>query len=407
MRRALTVAVTLLLAPAAHAGELVTLEVPSAHVDPAKVQFNDPPPDTPARPNALRVNVLLPDGYTPKQRWPVLFLLHGHGDAFDSWANPKRGDVRTVATGFPGLIVMPEGARGWYVNWWNGGRRGEPGWERYYLDELVPAIEKRFPIRRGRRWHAIAGLSMGGEGAMMFAIRRPGWFGSVAAFSGPLSIQRPEWPHGFDTQGEKHTDVFGDPEANEFYWRGHNPTALTDNLEHTRVYTAVGDGTPGPGDLTNYFGAVAEADLRQHNEDFAAAARESGVDHTYRPHPGVHDWPYWRADLADAIRWGFFKPVAEESHDRWSYATVSQRGFAWGFRYRFAEPPAELVTLRRSGRRLIGEGEGTVTITTPGRRTFTAELPFDRVIPKPVRAGARCPRAQRCRSGRAPRRARR
>ena len=406
MRRALAAAAALaLLAPAAHAEQqLTTFEVPSAHVDPAKVQFNGPPPDTPARPNALRVNVLLPEGYTKRKRWPVLYLLHGHGDAYDSWANPKRGDVRTVAKGFPGLIVMPEGARGWYLNWWNGGKRAEPGWERYYLDELIPAIEKRFPIRKGRRWHAIAGLSMGGEGAMMFAIRRPGYFGAVAAFSGPLSIQRPEWPYGFETQGEKHMDVFGDPESNEFYWRGHNPTALAGNLLHSRVYTAVGDGVGGFEDLTNYFGAVAEADLRQHNDDFAAAARAAGVDHTYRPHAGVHDWPYWRADLADAIEWGFFDPVAEESQADWSYRTVSQRGFAWGFRYRFADPPSEVVTLRRSGNTIAGEGSGTVTITTPGKRSFTAALPFERALP---RAARRCPRGRRCRSGRAQHRPRR
>lgn len=386
MRRALAVAAFLLLSPAAHAEQqLVTLEVPSANVDPTKVQFNGPPPDAPPRPNALRVNVLLPDGYTATKRWPVLYLLHGHGDAFDSWANAKKGNVREIAKGFPGLIVMPEGARGWYLNWWNGGRRGEPGWERYYLDELVPAIEKRFAIRKGRRWHAIAGLSMGGEGAMMFAIRRPGYFGSVASFSGPLSIQRPEWPQGFETQGEKYMDVFGDPEDNEFYWRGHNPTALTDNLVHTRVYTAVGDGIGRFEDLTNAFGAIAEADLRQHGEDFAAAARKSGVDITYRRRPGIHDWPYWRADLADALKWDFFAPVAPESQAEWSYQTVAQRGFAWGFRYRFAEPPAQVVTLRRSGSRISGEGTGSVTITTPGKQTFSAALPFDREIPKKKR----------------------
>jgi S-formylglutathione hydrolase FrmB len=396
MKRALAVAAFLFAAPVAHAEQrLVTFETGSAHVDVAKVQFNGPPPDTPPRPNALRVNVLLPDGYTNTKTWPVLYLLHGHGDAYDSWANPKRGDVRTVAKGFPGLIVMPEGARGWYVNWWNGGKRAEPGWERYFLDELVPAVDKRFSIRKGRRWHAIAGLSMGGEGAAMFAIRRPGYFGSIAAFSGPVSIQRPEWPQGFDTQGESHLDVFGDPEAQEFYWRGHNPTALAGNLVHSRVYTAVGDGIGKFEDLTNYFGAIAEADLRQHNDDFAAALKAAGVDHTYRPHQGVHDWPYWRADLADAIRWDFFKEVPAESQPEWSYDTVSQRGFAWGFRYRLAEPPAGLVTLRRSGTRIQGDGSGTVTITTPAGVAFTAALPFEREIPRKPRKKRKRARANR------------
>src|SRR5439155_1658370 len=141
---------------------------------------------------------------------------------------------------------MPEGDRGWYTNWWSGGARS-PGWERYHLDELIPLIERKFSIRRGRRWHAIAGLSMGGEGAIFYASQRPGYFGSAASFSGVLSVQRPEWPTGFDTQGENHVDVYGDPDAQRFYWTGHNPTALVQNLRLTRLFVAVGDGVRAPG----------------------------------------------------------------------------------------------------------------------------------------------------------------
>ena len=117
----------LVAAAPSHAARLDTLTMGSAFVDPAKVQFNGPPPDAPERPNALRVNVLVPDGYTKRKTWPVLYLLHGHGDAWDYWANPKRGNIGEIAKGFRGLIVMPEGARGWYTNWWAGGTRS-PGW---------------------------------------------------------------------------------------------------------------------------------------------------------------------------------------------------------------------------------------------------------------------------------------
>ena len=76
---------------------------------------------------------------------------------------------------------MPEGDRGFYTNWWNDGRRGDPGWERYDLEELIPLVERRFRIRRARRWHAIAGLSMGGMGTMYLASQRPHYFGSAAS----------------------------------------------------------------------------------------------------------------------------------------------------------------------------------------------------------------------------------
>jgi len=65
--------------------------------------------------------------------------------------NPANGDLRNTAKGFRGIIVMPEGDRGFYTNWWNNGERGSPAWERYHLDQLVPLVERRLRIRQGRR----------------------------------------------------------------------------------------------------------------------------------------------------------------------------------------------------------------------------------------------------------------
>jgi S-formylglutathione hydrolase FrmB len=384
VRRATLLGVLLALSAAAPASadRLVTLTTTSKYVDAAKQQFNKPPKGVPDRPNALRVNVFIPDGYdnAPARRFPVLYLLHGHGDSYDAWAGPNNGDVMNIARGFPGLIVMPEAAQGWYADWWNGGKRADPAWERYYLTELMPLIEKRFRIRKGRRWHAIAGLSMGGEGATYLAQQRPGWFGAVASFSGPLSIQRAEYAGGgMDTQGQKFTDVFGP--AGGFYATAHNPMANTVNLAHTRTYVAVGNGVGKLDEASNYFGAVAEADLKQHAEDFVAASKLYGVDVTYAPRNGIHDWPYWRADLANAIRWGFFEPVHEKPA-LWSLRTAAQSGEAWGFRWSLTAPPSELITLKRYGGHIAAKGSGTMRIRTPDGARFTTRLPFQRIIPK-------------------------
>src|SRR3954447_26491368 len=256
----------------------MTLTTTSKFVDPAKAPFNHAPCDGPDRPNALRVNVLLPDGYdgAKSKRWPVLYLLHGHGDSYDAWMAPCNGDVQNVVKNVPGIIVMPEGAQGWYADWWNDGKRAEPAWERYYRDELMPLITKRFKLSAARQDHAIAGLSMGGEGAMYLAEQLPGYFGSVASFSGPLSIQRAEYANGgMDTQGQPFTDVFGPPDG---YWaNAHNPQANVLNLKSTRVFVTVGNGVGSPDEATNYFGAAAEFDLRQHADDFVRAAKGIGV----------------------------------------------------------------------------------------------------------------------------------
>jgi S-formylglutathione hydrolase FrmB len=384
--RRLAALLTTLIAAAAVAGEaraaqLVTWTTSSQHVDAAKVHFNAPPPGEPARPNALRVNVLLPDGYDGARRFPVLYLLHPREGGYDSWTNAQQGDLLRVAKGFPAIVVMPEAAVGWYANWWNAGRRGEPGWERYHLDELIPLVEQRLRIRPGRRWHAIAGPSMGGQGALFYAAQRPGYFGSAASFSGLLSIQRPEWSAGWGlVEGQA---VLGDPTRQRFYWTGHNPLALIANLRATRVYVTVGDGVPQSAEEAgNAVAQVGELNSRAHAEDFVAVARSSGADDvTYVPRPGVHDWPYWRQHLAAAIEWGLFEPVPERPPS-WSYGTVAQTGEAWGLRFRFAEPPDELVRFTLSAaRRLAAAGSGIVSIDTPDGCSLSAELPFERPLP--------------------------
>jgi S-formylglutathione hydrolase FrmB len=359
---------------------VVTWTTTSAYVNPnGPTPFNRPPGVAP-RPNALRVNVYLPAGYDGRRRFPILWLLHGHGDAYDSWVNPQQGDLLQIAAGFPGIIVMPEAGQSWYTDWYNGGAH-RPGWESYYLLELMPLVERRLKILPGRGNHAIAGLSMGGEGAAYFAEQRPGYFGAIATFSGALSIQRLEWPTGFNTQGEDYTTLYGTPGG--FYAAGHNPTALAGNLAHTRVFVSVGDGQPGSlSEADNSFGILAETDLRLHALDFLNAVRAAGVDPTFTPHHGIHAWNYWRRDLVNAIHWGFFRSVVE-APSSWTYETVFQHARAWDLRLDFSAPPAALERFARAGATLSATGAGTVTVTTADGRRFTAALPFTRTLPPP------------------------
>jgi hypothetical protein len=199
-----------------------------------------------------------------------------------------------------------------------------------------------------------------------------------------LSIQRPEWPTGFGTQGQSYAAVYGP--ADGFYATGHNPTALVGNLAHTRVFVRVGDGVVYPyypNELTNTFGAVAEADLFQHAQDFTQAAARAGVEVRYEPTTGIHDWPWWRSAFSSALQWGLFAPVAEAPQS-WTFQTVSQSGTAWDLRFEFAAPPAAVERFSRRGDVLSATGSGTVTIRSSRWTTFTAALPFTRRLqPRP------------------------
>src|SRR3546814_12348419 len=86
-----------------------------------------------------------------------------------------------------------------YMDWWNGGRREGPAWASYHLDVLRQTSEDRYNIRPGRRWHAIGGISMGGQGALRYAALLPGYFGSVAALSAAMpDTQAVEFQGGLD-----------------------------------------------------------------------------------------------------------------------------------------------------------------------------------------------------------------
>jgi S-formylglutathione hydrolase FrmB len=69
------------------------------------------------------------------------------GDNYTSWAKPGLGDIRNTAKDLGAIVVMPEAARDFYTNWFNEGRRGDPGWERFYLDELIPQVEREYRPR--------------------------------------------------------------------------------------------------------------------------------------------------------------------------------------------------------------------------------------------------------------------
>jgi S-formylglutathione hydrolase FrmB len=333
--------------PEPSSGRLIEIRTPTINVDTSKIVFNGPG-------GPLRAKVLLPDGYDsdPNRRWPVLFLLHGVTDRWDTWAH--QGDIRDTAAGFPGIIVMPEGARGFYTNWWRGGGRANPGWERFFLDELIPQIERDFRIMPGRRWHAIGGVSMGGLGAAYLAGQAPDYFGSVASFSGFMNPDRLEVSLLFRTTVPEAAfrHVWGPKHG--FYARGHDPTLIPWNLKHTRLFVTAGDGLPEPEARDSLANAVTRGLIEAliivpHVRSFLHAVRGVGADVTWVPHHGIHEWSYyWRRALREAIAWDLFAPVPEDPA-QWRYTTTSDHGGMWGLKYRFPAAPAGLVDFTQDG----------------------------------------------------------
>lgn len=275
---------------------------------------------------------------------------------------------------------MPEGGSfGWYTNWWNGGRAGDPSWESYYLDRIIPLVERQLPIRSGRRWHAIAGWSMGGTGALLLAAQRPDYFGWAASLSGRIDIQEPKFQRTLPADDQRRTSIWGDPRAQSFYWTGHNPRALAGNLRQTRLFVRVGDAdTSATPSARGSNEAVTEGQLFTEARLFIAAAKASGATVDFQvAHRRLHNAVNEREGLREILRRPMFAPApSEPSH--WTYRTVSRSGKAWGVRFEFARQPTSVITIARDGRTLEVTGSGFARLALPDGQTIAAALPLRR-----------------------------
>jgi S-formylglutathione hydrolase FrmB len=229
------------------------------------------------------VRVLLPAGYRRDRarRYPVLYLLHGCCSDYRSWT--VDGDAEAITARYPLIVVMPDAGRmGWYTDWYRGATPVRPLWETYHVGQLVPWVDAHFRTIAARSGRAIAGLSMGGYGALSYAARHPGVFAAAASFSGALDIGS--------------ADAWGPRSSNAARWRAHLPIDLAARMRSLAlVELRTGDGGPGaPGRL--------ERALRPGNVRLHERLRALGIRHVWDDYgPGVHNWPYWRRDLRKTL----------------------------------------------------------------------------------------------------------
>jgi S-formylglutathione hydrolase FrmB len=360
--------------------QLVTITIPAPDGEIPSQWLSYPAPP--------RANVLLPAGYNPEERYPLLVLLSGLANNYASYA--QNGIVAKIeASDLDAIVVMPEGGNGWYADWSDNG----PAWETYELDVVLPTILDRYPILPGRQYHAIAGFSMGGLGAVYLGGRLPGFFGTVATLSGFVDTQYfaplTEPAMGFVAQAplkgdENLSAVYGDPYG--FYANGHNPTLLAMNLKQTRVFESTGTGVPSDAGLSslggNYgqdvavvSGSALEAPIiYPMNQIYNAALKAAGVDVTYQVHPGGHDLPDFDTEFDALLTWGLFKPLLADPAS-WVNDTVATSGQIWGIGYRFAQPPSQVVQFQQSGGTLSISAAGSAVTITTGSCTIETPTP--------------------------------
>jgi diacylglycerol O-acyltransferase/trehalose O-mycolyltransferase len=249
----------------------------------------------------VKVRLLTPDGWNPadrSQHWPTFWLLHGCCGNYTSWSGT---DIAKIDSLRKVLVVMPEaGWNGWYSDWWNYGAGGDPAWETFHTVELQHLLEHNWGASTNR---VIAGLSMGGQGSLLYAARHPGMFRAVASYSGSahplLNDESVKRIMGFFAgQGNDPLRVWGDPVAQRDIWEAHDPYYLAKRLKSLPVYLSCGDGTAGPFDPPGRSDAL-EADFNRQNHALAAELNNVGAKHltTNFYGPGTHGWAYWQREL--------------------------------------------------------------------------------------------------------------
>jgi S-formylglutathione hydrolase FrmB len=321
----------------------------------------------------LVTNVVLPNGYSSRKCWPVMYLLHGTSDSAApvslQWL--QIGDGALLKMNIPAILVVPGSGDSWWMNsWWNGLRH--PAFESWVLQDIVPLVSQRLHVCPGRSEHAIAGLSMGGYGAIYLATQRPDYFGSAGSFSGVLSPESTNFLRVFPT-----FPTYWGP-ANKFYAIGHDPVALVNNPRNTRVFVGVGDGVATPGEINTTTAQFEEAEFDQESLLFATKARQAHVSVRFDQHGGTHAYQNWLLTLSHMLAWKPFTHV-DESPSSWTLSTVETTGTAWRYKFAFSRyaPPTQIIQFSFSHRVFSARGGGRVTITPPTGKAVTGTIPFD------------------------------
>ncbi len=234
--------------------------------------------------------VILPSDYDSNKAsdYPALYFLHGLGGneqlLLNSGGMNMIQDLRDSKRIGEFLIVAPDAGRSFYIN----SRDGKVRYEDFFIREFLPYIESHYRVRAERKSRGITGVSMGGYGALRFALKYPNLFVAVSAHSPALIETLPNIKVSRD-QAEAVAEVlgkaFGSP-VDAAFWQRESP------------FTIVKDG-PRPAGLQIYFdcGTDDEFGFNKGNTQFDELLTARGIPHEFHLYPGGHDWDYFAEHL--------------------------------------------------------------------------------------------------------------
>jgi putative tributyrin esterase len=278
-----------------------------------------------------QVVIYLPPSYAraPERRYPAAYYLHGIYGSETDWT--KLGQLHVVMDSLVAvgraemIIVMPDGDDGWYTTWnslpsYDACRRNPPAregadsycvpwphYDDYVARDVVQFIDRKYRTLATAGRRAIAGLSMGGYGAITLALSYPEAFAAAASHSGVLAPLY-SGPQPFN----------GDPvwaassEALEQGWGRIWPLIALAFGRDTAMWWARDPGRKldrlvalkGRSAVPALFADVGTEDgLADQSRAFKWHVEGLGLAIVYHEWPGAHDWMYWRAHVGESLAW--------------------------------------------------------------------------------------------------------
>ena len=252
------------------------------------------------------IRILLPNDYTTSgtsRRYPVLYLLHGSSGGAADWTT--QGTAQDITRNTSLISVTPNGdAYGFYTNWIVPGESAPQNWQTYHMEQLVPWIDLNLRTTAEKEGRAIAGLSMGGYGAIHYAELYSNYFIYAASFSGALDLLDPlvlDEIINLPGTGVPFFGPFGDPTApmssNGFFLENTLTRAAELKNISIALYTGSGSGEesnlrPGSYRLRELLGLF---EVPLYFDDYGnGQSIGHGCD-------GTHCWPCWNGALRDVL----------------------------------------------------------------------------------------------------------
>jgi enterochelin esterase-like enzyme len=245
----------------------------------------------------VRYTIYLPPDYqTSSRRYPVVYLLHGYTDNDTGWL--QFGEINQTADRAiaeqqipPMIIVMPDGGVSWYINDYQGKVR----YEDFFFQEFIPYIDATYRTRPEKEFRGIAGLSMGGWGTLIYALRHPEMFAAAAAFSAAVWTDEEVIATEDKVYEQIFAPLFGPglkgKDRLTAHFRSYNPLDLVKTLPLEKIKT-----------VRFYLDCGDDDFLYKGNAALHVAMRDRKIPHECRMRDGGHTWSYWRTGILDGLK---------------------------------------------------------------------------------------------------------